>query len=840
MCCKFGIMPEAVSPESNNWELFAIEPLRTPPPPAAPAAEVPWQQGWSALTDGVKALQYDTDRSSRLVVYGPRSFPIAMSKSGETTVGIGCVAVPPPNGGPGCALVLGHENQLKSELSHSSAEEYGHGWAPRDRDSERGDVGTLLLNAFKWLSRKQEPQVGYSTHLRDLGSFLMTNGVKRTAVEVDADFEAQLRRVDVYVAEASGVMAHVQVAAVQRFVADGGGLVVAGHGWSWAYTKDMQDLLGNKLLDGLGIFISGKHIDESSFDVPSEAPGWSNNVKYAFDTLLSGHRNGGALDATARVAVRNAASDLPLDLEEFNTQLDEFRDDLGDAILPTLSTKVEKGSIGWLVVEVELQRMKKLPPSALFAHPAAKDFPGETPDGAILTEAQVVRIDATYEGRDRLYMYSGASKSVMRSTGLYAAAGVRFTVTLEEGAVGAGLELLIGCHTDNLLANRDTLSRFPTITRTYSLSTAITEAGNTFGGLIYITVPGGSSLGEIEISFSGVSRALTYWHGVDDASSWQAKLKLPTAPWAEFVTDKIIFSVPESAARKVADPVSLMTLWDELMDSAADLEGTPHTRSRPERFVLDQQISFGLMHAGYPLMGHLDGVGPDSADVLLDVIVYNPADGKQGDQWGPFHELGHNFQYDPWMLPGTQETTCNLWSVYMFEQIGFTTATHSAITAPQRAARLQEYLDTGPDFWNEWKVWTALETYLQLKEAFGWNLFTELFTQYRSIPTDQMPSTTQQKIDEWVLRSSRVANVDLGPFYQAWGFPVSRHVLQEVGKLATWAEDPMRDRRRLATNTNATPLVMMSSGSASEAAAGVHEIGGELIAYDNHFAAPAE
>ena len=87
-------------------------------------------------------------------------------------------------------------------------------------------------------------------------------------------------------------------------------------------------------------------------------------------------------------------------------------------------------------------------------------------------------------------------------------------------------------------------------------------------------------------------------------------------------------------------------------------------------------------------------------------------------------------------------------------------------------------------------MWTALETYLQLQEAFGWAPFTALFQEYRELPPGTFPDD-QTKIDQWVIRSARAFGRDLGPFYTAWGLPVSDDALRSAAELPAWDEDPM-------------------------------------------------
>lgn len=51
-------------------------------------------------------------------------------------------------------------------------------------------------------------------------------------------------------------------------------------------------------------------------------------------------------------------------------------------------------------------------------------------------------------------------------------------------------------------------------------------------------------------------------------------------------------------------------------------------------------------------------------------IIANPTKITTGGMWGPIHELGHNQQRSCWEFPShTTEATCNLWSVYVHEEL---------------------------------------------------------------------------------------------------------------------------------------------------------------------------
>ena len=507
-------------------------------------------------------------------------------------------------------------------------------------------------------------------------------------------------------------------------------------------------------------------------------PSAASTASYQLEQHFSGEEplNATFLDAAADTVAAAIGDGCFTDWPSFNTTpLTTIA--LATSVIPTSAEPIATSGLDWLLLKLQARAAETLPASELPALPAASDFPGALETGASPLSSASVQVDASYAGRDSNYLYSAAGKAVWRSTGLWAAAGEPITVHLPLVAVGLGLGVRIGSHSDQLY-NKDAVERVPSgLSREYALDSASTIAASALGGLIYITVPGATDLGSITVTVFGAYAAPHFRLGVDTDADWNSGgLKERAAPFAEFESPTLVITVPTSYARTVSEPTALMLFWEEMMNASATLEGYPTgapggwARARPERFVMDRQISLGWMHSGYPIMGHVTG----SEDLLVTT-----------SKWGPFHELGHNFQWSPWLLPGTTEASVNLWSVYLNEKLGATSA-HSALSDAARATRLEEYLETGPDF-ELWSVWTALETYLQLKEAFGWGFYMRVFAGYRSNP--QM--SYNNKIDEWAWRTAEVAGVDLSPFYLAWGFPLSDAVVAEMALMARWDADPM-------------------------------------------------
>ena len=48
------------------------------------------------------------------------------------------------------------------------------------------------------------------------------------------------------------------------------------------------------------------------------------------------------------------------------------------------------------------------------------------------------------------------------------------------------------------------------------------------------------------------------------------------------------------------------------------------------------------------------------------------------------------------------------------------------------------------------------------------------------------PSGKQERIDEWVIQSSKAANRDMRPCYEFWGWELTERVGKEVGQLTPY------------------------------------------------------
>ncbi|MEQ1841923.1 MAG: M60 family metallopeptidase, partial [Verrucomicrobiales bacterium] len=435
------------------------------------------------------------------------------------------------------------------------------------------------------------------------------------------------------------------------------------------------------------------------------------------------------------------------------------------------------------VVSLEDELNQTLPAGRMYPLAAANDYPG-----AVATDAKRLEKKVTLDGTWRGWLSgrgAGAwAAKEMRPTGLYAAPGEVITVTAPASIAGQGFEVVIGAYNGNL-SNRDKWERYPRLQRSVEIKGTVTTASNSLGGLVTIRVPRRSQHGSLDFNVAGAVEAPLFVAGKTDLRDWRERIRKAPAPWAELASDRLIIAIPSSYIRDLDDPDKVMQVWDEIIEKGAELcGGVDRSLYRAERIVFERQTSAGYMHSGYPVAAPQD----QSANQAVDAASL-----KGEGNWGFFHEYGHNHQHDLWALPGTGETTCNLWSVYLFEEyIGKNRAEgHDAVRPLDRKQRMNAYFQAGRKFENEWSMWVALESYLQVQEAFGWEPYKKVFAEYNSLPESEWPKTQQEKNDQWVIRLSKACGKNLAPFWAKWNVPLSDDVLETLKGLPTWENHPL-------------------------------------------------
>ncbi|XP_056428968.1 TRPM8 channel-associated factor homolog isoform X2 [Hyla sarda] len=623
---------------------------RLPPCSLFDEYDVDFSVDLKQLLNGVSSLDISGKSiASELLLHGPLTFPIGMTDSHQCFFAAAYY-------GRGRVVVGTHEGFLSKE-----------------------ELKPFILNAIKWLNGETHGRIGVRNDLKHLTSMLQGEGVSCASSNFSSEFH-------VYCCNSYSAG---EVETIQQFVAEGGGLLIAGHAWYWSYSNPnvLSQYPGNKILNKFGISILSDTIKNGNYKVPDpELLPNSYHFLRAVCQLLSSLKN----DEELRSPLTSWLVKLRQDLLSF------FKLP-ASPLITSLWRELSDLSHGCHLPKVSKQHPVRNNSTESFilclAHEVNCLYDSDenktgTPDVQEKPPAEI-QIDATNPGRQ-----------AWRSTGLYLPANKKATLVFPASVIGRGLQVQVGCQSDDLRSAEE-LCRPPVVIHRKKVDNEKVVISCVWGGLLYVIVNEKSQLGIIPVTVYGAEPAPTFIKG-----------------------------------------------W---------------------------------MHAGYPIMGQTD-----SAYSSVSVTRM-----KKG-MWGHIHELGHNQQRGAWEFPPhTTEATCNLWSVYVHETVlGIPRdKAHPALNPDVRENRMNTYLNNGAKL-NEWSMWTALETYLQLQEGFGWDPFKRVFLDYQTMSNVSNDKTV--KMNLWAEKFSQAVNKNLVPFFKAWGWPINDATSQKLSTLSEWEEDPMK------------------------------------------------
>ncbi|XP_043823469.1 TRPM8 channel-associated factor 2-like [Dromiciops gliroides] len=690
------------------------------------------------LLDGIIVMEIkDCGVPSNLLVHGPLAFPLALNDHLSCTVA-------GARYGQGRVIVLSHEGLLFSPKFHQ-----------------------FLINAIRWLKGDQRGKIGVTSECERLFHRLTRDGMN-CSLENHLTTDLSVYCCTIY--------NDSQAKQRLEFVAEGGGLLIGGQSWSWFYNNPnkcvLTDFASNHLLNSFGISMLGEHLRNGTY-YPTGLRSY--HFRLAMVQFLE--------------MVKNKTGKLPWKWQEKLIKdysafllLSTGKTPIYDSIHQILKKVIKTTQ---LPVVNSKNPLFKDSSDRILLH-VASELACVKPDFAseiyrLGYRSSIPCLCAPASSMNMEMDLSSQSGNIWKSTGLYLHPGCTLNITIPHSACSSNVKVQIGCHSDNLNGHDKTI-RAPVVIYQHFLNKPNNSISSLWGGLVYIIVPNGCSLGNTSITFTGAVPAPYFVLGKTSVEEWKNSIRHHPVPWGELQADSVILTVPAENLQRLENPEPLLRLWNEITEAIARLGGKANPFPRHERIVTDVQISQGWMHSGYPIMGHLD---------IVNALLSEHNIRKYG-LWGPLHEMGHNQQRnDLEFPPHTTEATCNIWTVYVHETVLNISRndTHPALRPKERQNRLKDYQTKGASL-SRWYGWTALETYLQLQEAFGWESLTEVFKTFQHM--SGVPKDNESKMNMWVTKFSEQVQKNLAPFFKAWGWPVHKEVANAVSYLPEWKENPMK------------------------------------------------
>jgi hypothetical protein len=78
-----------------------------------------------------------------------------------------------------------------------------------------------------------------------------------------------------------------------------------------------------------------------------------------------------------------------------------------------------------------------------------------------------------------------------------------------------------------------------------------------------------------------------------------------------------------------------------------------------------------------------------------------------------------------------------------------------------------------------------------LVQAFGWESWRQYLHSFADPSFGPAPANDDAKRDQFLVRYSKITKKNLGPFFAAWGIPVSASAKAEVSQFEAWMPQEM-------------------------------------------------
>ncbi|XP_010896982.4 TRPM8 channel-associated factor homolog [Esox lucius] len=674
---------------------------------------------------------------SEVLVHGPLAFPIGATPNGRAFLAGAYY-------GQGRVIVVTHEGYMGHE-----------------------QMAPFWINALRWLDGGRNGPVGILPQLDFAFPLLSQSGLPCQKTGFKSDLS-------VYVGTCySGDNAQN----IQDFVAEGGGLLIGGHAWYWAQThpglNPMTEYAGNRILNRMGLSLLGSTLEAGRIKAP--VPGQNGSEGYHFRHLLhrfAGHvTSGQALTGQEEARLKKLGGDCSNylkmqahDSASYTSVVEMLTNVLKETGIPQVGhASPVNNAKDHLLLSVGPEVYK-----------ACQD-----PDALLPYLFKDLSFKPVWPNHRVLISCSATGGEQWLSTGMYLSPGMKTHMAMPQEVIGKGWQVQIGCQTDNI-GGAGELRRAPVVHERFPIDSQMMQVCNLWGGLLYLIAPPHTQVEGVEVVFQQVVPAPYYKSGVTTPAEWEILRNAPS-PWAELEFENIIITLHSDVVRRLDRPDLLAALWDNIMRGVADLAAVPAKFPRKERFVVDVQISHGYMHAGYPVM-----MQSDVAWALVDPLAI-----RSSGIWGPIHELGHNQQRAAWEFPShTTECTCNLWSVYVHEEVlGVKREqAHPNMSLENRQCRARDYAKGGRNL-ASWDMWVALETYMQLLDQFGWGAFKKVFAAYHTM--QNVPNDNKSKMNLYAEVFSLTVMKNLSSFFKAWGWPIEPATEEKLSSLPVWSDHPM-------------------------------------------------
>ena len=392
----------------------------------------------------------------------------------------------------------------------------------------------------------------------------------------------------------------------------------------------------------------------------------------------------------------------------------------------------------------------------------------------------------------------GFTHSDLQPTGRYVLSGQVLQVEVEAGAPTT-LSLAIGARGPWQAFNGGAGTDL-SVTALVAGTQSITASQD---GIVYVI--NHSETQTATLTVSGGSANPVWVKDRTTSAEFAAQLSQWTGPVVSFVGERIFADIQRrviddmSSRGVVWDAANTVATLDRVLSSTCDVYGLTYAA-----------VGVGRKRAGRVYFSGADS-GAGWAFATNQWLCFQVNTGAsetllaEPDSWGIWHEVGHTFQTPSYTWNGLGEVTVNISSLAIQQRH---TGHHRLDEWPEAKDRISRYFaqpvgDRSFDALTNEDPFYPLFLFDQLRQSFGEGFYPAVDQVYRvrRIRGLSMPSSDQDKKDLFAQVTSQVANRDLGPFFTAWGVPVTASVLTGLSSYPAlqnqiWTAIDSRDAHR--------------------------------------------
>ncbi|PGD48906.1 S-layer protein [Bacillus toyonensis] len=353
-------------------------------------------------------------------------------------------------------------------------------------------------------------------------------------------------------------------------------------------------------------------------------------------------------------------------------------------------------------------------------------------------------------------------------TGLYASPNEKIIIQVEGTQ---NIQAYIGTFSYDGAWNQDSL------VKSFTLKPGENTIESPNGGMIYFYNPQQGGTVKTEIKTGGTTTPLFELGKHTQQDLVDMLDKYPDTHAVELKGERVLITASPARVKKYlidsnTDPVQLLKKLDESISIQDRVSGLSEKESDKHyvHFVEDNH-STGYMYSYY---GRTAYIG-DAIQHVLNVKDFTE------NGWGPWHEAGHQRQQLPWTWDGLGEVTVNIYSMSVQRAFGNKSRLESGTY--DKAFTYLNKPQSEKDYNKIDDVFVKLVMFWQLDLAFGEEFYPKLHQLYRAIPNEELPKSSDEKIQDFIYNTSKVTQKNLLPFFDKWGLIATPETRQKIENL---------------------------------------------------------